>query len=312
MLQEVDLALLLLSIYYLLCGVFWNNAMNSIVKAEDLKAVIKDYKEQGKKIGFVPTMGALHKGHLSLVNTASEQADVVVVSIFVNPTQFNNPDDLKTYPRTIDADKNLLETTGCNILFCPSVEEVYPQKDERIFDFGMLDKVMEGEHRPGHFNGVAQVVSRLFDLVTPDIAFFGQKDFQQLVIIREMVKMLKYNIKIVSCDIVREVDGLALSSRNKLLTEQHRIAAPMISKVLNESKKLMDNKNIKEVINFVIEKINKNPLLKVEYFSIVDGNTLQNVDGWDDSDYIVGCITVFADKVRLIDNLIYKSFQNEC
>ncbi len=286
--------------------------MNIIVKAEDLKAIIKDYREQGKEIGFVPTMGALHKGHLSLVNKACEQTEIVVVSIFVNPTQFNNPEDLKTYPRTLEEDKRLLETTQCSILFYPSVDEVYPQKDERVFDFGMLDKVMEGEYRPGHFNGVAQVVSRLFDLVTPDVAFFGQKDFQQLVIIREMVKMLKYNIKIVSCDIVREEDGLALSSRNKLLTPRHRKEAPLISKILVESKELMNSKNITEVINFVIEEINKNPLLKVEYFSIVDGNTLQNVDRWNDSEYIVGCITVFADKVRLIDNLIYKNFQNEC
>ncbi len=280
--------------------------MDIIVKAEELKAIIKEFKEQGKVIGFVPTMGALHNGHLSLVRMADEQSDITIVSIFVNPTQFNNPDDLESYPRTIEDDTKLLESTNCKIVFCPSVVEVYPEKDERIFDFGSLDKVMEGSFRPGHFNGVAQVVSRLFDLVNPDKAFFGEKDFQQLAIIRKMTEMLNYDVEIVPCEIVREEDGLAMSSRNKLLSEEYRDVAPRIFEILNESKKLMNSKSLKEVINFVVETINNIPLLNVEYFSIVDGNTLQDVDDWSESEYIVGCIAVYADKVRLIDNLIYK------
>ena len=286
--------------------------MDIVVKAEELRSLVDQSKSLGKTIGFVPTMGALHQGHISLVNKASQMADIIVVSVFVNPNQFNNVDDLKNYPRTLDDDIKMLESTACNILYHPTVEEVYPEKDDRIFDFGTLDKVMEGEFRPGHFNGVAQVVSRFFDLVQPDKAFFGEKDFQQLAIIKRMTKMLNYGIEIVPCSIVRESDGLAMSSRNALLDEEYRKEAVLISKTLFESKKLIDTKNIKEVINFVTEKINDSALLKVEYFNIVDGNTLQPVDDWIKSDYIVGCIAVFADKVRLIDNLIYKTFQDEC
>ncbi len=286
--------------------------MKIVVKAEELRSMIAESKASGKTIGFVPTMGALHQGHISLVNKAAQMADVIIVSVFVNPTQFNNSDDLKNYPRTIDDDIKKLEGTACKILYHPTVEEVYPEKDDRIFDFGSLDKVMEGEFRPGHFNGVAQVVSRFFDIVQPDKAFFGEKDFQQLAIIRKMTEMLNYNIEIVPCKIVREGDGLAMSSRNALLSPEHRKESVLISKTLFESKKLIDTQNIKEVINFVVETINKSTLLEVEYFNIVDGNTLQPVDDWSDSEYIVGCIAVFAGEVRLIDNLIYKTFQDEC
>ncbi len=286
--------------------------MEIVVKSEELRSLVAKNKSFGKTIGFIPTMGALHQGHISLVNKAAQMADVIIVSVFVNPNQFNNVDDLKNYPRTLDDDIIKLKGTACNILYHPTVDEVYPEKDERIFDFGNLDKVMEGEFRPGHFNGVAQVVSRFFDLVQPDKAFFGEKDFQQLAIIKQMTKMLDYNIEIVPCSIVRENDGLAMSSRNKLLSPEYRKEAVLISKTLFESKKLIDTQNVKEVINFVVGKINESTLLKVEYFNIVDGNTLQPVDDWSQSDYIVGCIAVFADKVRLIDNLIYKTFQDEC
>ncbi len=284
--------------------------MKIVAKSEELNRLIQVFKVEGKTIGFVPTMGALHRGHLSLVKKASECADVVVVSIFVNPNQFNNSDDLKNYPRTIDNDTVLLKDTACSILYHPSVDEVYPDVDTRDFDFGMLDKVMEGEFRTGHFNGVAQVVSRFFDLVNPDKAFFGEKDFQQLAIIRAMTKMLKYPIEIVAAEIIREEDGLAMSSRNVRLSVEHRKEAALIYKTLFESKELMITKNIKEVINFVVEKINDSSLFKVEYFNIVDGNTLQPVDNWSQSEYIVGCIAVFANEVRLIDNLIYKNFQD--
>jgi len=303
-------AFIVLILLFTLRG-FFKKDMDIVVKAEELKGLLAKVRSEGKDIGFVPTMGALHQGHISLVELAGKESDVVVVSIFVNPNQFNNSDDLKNYPRTIDADKSLLEETACQILYYPTVEEVYPEKDERVFDFGLLDKVMEGEFRPGHFNGVAQVVSRFFDLVQPDMAFFGEKDFQQLAIIRSMAKMLNYNIKIVPCPIIREKDGLAMSSRNTLLSKEYRGVAPLIYKTLVESKKLMNSDNIKEVINFVKEKINASDLLEVEYFSIVDGETLQPIDEWNQSEYIVGCIAVFADKVRLIDNLIYKNVQNE-
>ncbi|WP_066632211.1 pantoate--beta-alanine ligase [Labilibacter marinus] len=284
--------------------------MEIVARSEELKRIIRGWRIEGKTVGFVPTMGALHKGHLSLVEKAGQACDVVVVSIFVNPTQFNNKEDLKKYPRTIDEDKRLLQESSCSILYYPTVEDVYPEEDKRVFDFGMLDKVMEGEFRPGHFNGVAQVVSRFFDLVQPDKAFFGEKDFQQLAIIRAMAKMLNYDIEILSGDIVREPDGLAMSSRNTRLSNAHRKESALISETLFESKELMTAKNIKEVINFVVEKINESALLEVEYFNIVDGNSLQPLDDWSQSEYIVGCIAVFADEVRLIDNLIYKNFQN--
>ncbi|WP_075602737.1 pantoate--beta-alanine ligase [Saccharicrinis aurantiacus] len=280
--------------------------MKIVEKSKELNALISGYKKDGLIVGFVPTMGALHKGHLSLVDEASKQSDVVIVSIFVNPNQFNNPNDLDKYPRTIDQDREMLEQTKCAILYYPSVEEVYPEEDKRIFDFGQLDKVMEGQFRPGHFNGVAQVVSRFFDLINPDKAFFGEKDFQQLAIIKKMTKLLGYEIKIVPCAIIRESDGLAMSSRNMLLTDEYRSEAPIIAQKLFESKNLLSTKNIKEVINFVTDEINKSGILEVEYFEIVDGDTLQPVDNWGDSDFVVGCIAVFADKVRLIDNLIYK------
>ncbi len=282
--------------------------MKIVTKSAELKQLVGEHKAAGRTIGFVPTMGALHHGHLSLVKKAGACTDVVVVSIFVNPTQFNNPDDLKNYPRTIEEDTLLLSNTACKILYHPEVNEVYPDKDNRVFDFGSLDKVMEGEFRPGHFNGVAQVVSRFFELVQPDKAFFGEKDFQQLAIIKAMTKMLDYPIDIVAGEIIREVDGLALSSRNVRLSEAQRKEATLISRTLFESKQLIKTGNIKEVANFVVENINRSSLLNVEYFNIVDGNTLQVVDNWSQSDYIVGCIAVFADKVRLIDNLIYKNF----
>lgn len=280
--------------------------MKIVEKSKELKGLIDSYKQQGLVVGFVPTMGALHEGHLSLVNEASKKTDVVVVSIFVNPNQFNNPNDLDKYPRTLEKDRGMLEQTDCAILYYPSVDEVYPEEDKRVFDFGQLDKVMEGEFRPGHFNGVAQVVSRFFDLINPDKAFFGEKDFQQLTIIKEMTKLLSYKIEIVPVAIMRESDGLAMSSRNQLLTEQCRNEASIISQKLFESKNLLSTKNIKEVINFVTDEINKSGVLKVEYFEIVDGDSLQSIENWEESDFVVGCIAVFADKVRLIDNLIYK------
>ncbi|MCD7962472.1 MAG: pantoate--beta-alanine ligase [Rikenellaceae bacterium] len=253
--------------------------------------------------GFVPTMGALHEGHLSLVERCRRECDLTVVSIFVNPTQFNDPGDLKNYPRTPERDRSLLEKAGVDVVFMPDVDEIYPEKDVRLFSFGHLDKVMEGEKRPGHFNGVAQIVSKLFDIVQPEKAYFGEKDFQQLAIIRALIKKLGYNIEIVGCPIKRDGDGLALSSRNVLLNPQQRQAAPLIYRVLSQAVGMKDEKSIEELCLWVTENIDRDPELKVEYFNIVDSLTLQPVKDWNENGEKYGCIAVKVGNVRLIDNL---------
>lgn len=270
-----------------------------------IQQTLSEARAQGLKIGFVPTMGALHQGHLSLVEQAGQECGVVVASIFVNPTQFNDPNDLVNYPRTLEADLKMLETQGCDIVFVPTVETMYPEPDNRIFAFGELETVMEGKFRPGHFNGVAQVVSKLFDLVNPDKAFFGQKDFQQLAIIKAMVKQLNLPVEIVPCAIVREPDGLAMSSRNKLLLPEYRKCAPQIFRILSEAKNLAKSHSVAEVKNFVCQEIEQTNLLKLEYFEFVDELSLKAIQSWDESGIKVGCIAVFAGKVRLIDNLIF-------
>lgn len=264
---------------------------------------VKDFLNQveGEIIGFIPTMGALHQGHISLIDRAKSECNKVVVSIFVNPTQFNDKNDLKNYPRTLEADLQLLG--GVDLVFVPTVEEIYPQHDTRIFDFGTLDKVMEGATRPGHFNGVAQVVSRLFDIVAPNRAYFGEKDFQQIAIIEAMCRQLHYNIDIVHCPIIREKDGLAMSSRNTLLSRECRDAAGLIYRAMCAGRELKNVKNPKEVTTFVTEMIDANPFLKVIYFQIVDSSTLETIDGWGDCQQ--GCIAVQAGSVRLIDNIQY-------
>ncbi len=256
-----------------------------------------------ENVGFVPTMGALHAGHLSLVERARADGGLVVVSVFVNPTQFNDPDDLRRYPRTPEQDLELLERAGADIVFMPSVEEVYPEPDTRTFDFGPLDKVMEGATRPGHFNGVAQVVSRLFDLVQPARAYFGEKDFQQIAVIREMVRRLAMPVEIVAAPIVREPDGLAMSSRNALLTPAARAAAPLIHKALSEGVALKRSMTPAEVEKHVADRINADPELRVIYFELVDPSTLQRVSSW--SGGVRGCVAVQAGNVRLIDNVSY-------
>lgn len=282
--------------------------MKVVTTISALKSAVSEARKENKQVGLVPTMGALHEGHLSLVNKACEECDFVVVSIFVNPTQFNNPEDLRTYPRTLEADKSLLESqTRADVIFAPTVEEVYPEPDTRIFDFGPLAEVMEGKYRPGHFNGVGQIVSKLFMFVEPDKAYFGEKDFQQLAIIRKMTKDLKMNIDIVPCPIVREADGLAKSSRNTLLTKESREVAPQIYAALKGSKQLTTDRTPKEVAQWVVGQLNSTEGLEVEYYEIVDGNTLQPINTWQETDYAVGCITVYAGKVRLIDNITYKA-----
>ncbi len=258
-----------------------------------------------KTVGFVPTMGALHEGHISLVKKSVEENDICVVSIFVNPTQFNNADDLLKYPRTLEADALLLKKAGCNIVFAPEVQEMYPEQDKRTFDFGSLEQVMEGVHRPGHFNGVAQIVSKLFAAVQPDKAYFGEKDFQQLVIVREMTRQAGYKIQIIACPIVREKSGLAMSSRNMRLSEEQREKAALIFRTLSISKTMKDQKSVRDLCLWIMENINTEPALEVEYFDIVNGYNLQSVESWTDTDYPVGCIAVFCGDVRLIDNITY-------
>lgn len=265
-------------------------------------------RKQGKSVGLVPTMGALHEGHASLVKKSVNDNDITVVSIFVNPTQFNDPKDLSSYPRDLDADCKLLESVGADYVFAPSVDEMYPTPDTRHFEFPPITTVMEGEHRPGHFNGVCQVVSRLFYIVRPDRAYFGEKDWQQIAVVKAMVKYLGLGVSIVECPIVRDSDGLARSSRNALLSPDERKIAPNIFKALQESIDYAKGHSVKETHDHVVGQINAVDGLDVEYFSIVDGNTLQDVNDWDDSPYIVGCITVYcgARPVRLIDHIKYK------
>jgi pantoate--beta-alanine ligase len=261
--------------------------------------------DEQQTIGFVPTMGALHEGHIELAKNASNDCSMVVVSIFVNPSQFNNAEDLKKYPRTLDKDLQLLELAGVEVVFTPNEAEMYPEPDERVFDFSPLDTVMEGKFRPGHFNGVGQIVSKLFDIVKPNKAYFGEKDFQQLAIIQKMVKDFHYPIDIVPVAIVREDDGLAMSSRNMRLTEAHRDAAPFIYQTLTQSLELFQKQNVQETEKFVVETINSNPFLEVEYFEIVDAENLQAFSSAEKSDNAVGCIAVFAGEIRLIDNIRY-------
>lgn len=273
-----------------------------------LSAMLSEARAAGKTVGLVPTMGALHAGHASLVKRSVSENGLTVVSDFVNPTQFNDKTDLKNYPRTLEADCQLLESLGADVVFAPSVEEMYPEEDTRTFSYPPTDEVMEGAFRPGHFNGVCQIVSKLFYAVEPDKAYFGEKDFQQVAVIKAMVKDLGLKLEICPCPIVREADGLALSSRNALLTDEERVIALNISKYLFESKEYMAAHTLEETKAFVVDNINKVDGLEVQYYEIVDGDSLQSLQAWDDSDSVVGCITVFCGQrpVRLIDNIRYK------
>ena len=277
-------------------------------KIVELQNDLFEARKEGKSVGLVPTMGALHEGHASLIRKSAAENDVTVVSVFLNPTQFNDPADLERYPRNLEADCELIEQAGGTVVFAPSVSEMYPAEDTRHFDFPPVSTVMEGAKRPGHFNGVCQVVSRLFYIVRPDRAYFGEKDWQQIAVIKCLVKYLGLNIRIVECPIIRDEDGLAKSSRNTLLAADERAIAPNIYKVLRESMKWADTLDVKAVHDRVVSEINAIEGLEVEYFSIVDGNTLQDVQSWNDSKYIVGCITVYCGKtpIRLIDHIKYK------
>lgn len=275
--------------------------MKVFESVKELRAELDKAEQSG--IGFVPTMGALHAGHRSLVERARRENGTVVVSVFVNPTQFNDKNDLKHYPRTPEADARLLEEAGADFVLMPTVEEIYPQPDTRQFDFGLIDKVMEGATRPGHFNGVAQVVSRLFDIVRPARAYFGEKDFQQIAVIKSMVAQLALPIEIVECAIVRGEDGLALSSRNTLLDAAHRAAAPHIYATLRAAVAQSQEMAPARLKEWVTAEVERNPLLKVIYYQSVDARTMQEVAAWDDSPRIQGCIAIQAGDIRLIDNI---------
>ena len=281
--------------------------MEIIKTQKDLAQALDLQRSTGKTIGLVPTMGALHNGHASLVKRSVKENDITVVSVFVNPTQFNDKRDLENYPRDIEADTKLLESLNADIAFVPAVEEMYPEADTRIFSYPPIDTVMEGARRPGHFNGVCQIVSKLFYAVKPTRAYFGEKDFQQIAVIRAMVEALSIPVEICPCPIVREIDGLALSSRNALLSPEERKTALNISKTLFASRDYAGNHTVSQTINYVVSTINAVEGLEVQYFEIVDGYTLQSITDWNESDYIVGCITVFCGSipVRLIDNIKY-------
>jgi pantoate--beta-alanine ligase len=268
-----------------------------------LRQFISSQKKPAYTTGFVPTMGALHEGHISLVNICKKENEITVVSIFVNPNQFNDKKDLENYPCMPEKDIKLLEQTGCDVVFMPDVAEIYPEPDTRSFDFGLLGEVMEGKHRPGHFNGVAQVVTRLFEIVKPDRAYFGLKDFQQLAILKKVTKDYNLPVEIISCPIIRETDGLAMSSRNALLTPDERLHATRISATLFRARDMAPGHTPDEIRKFVTEQLNEDPLLQTEYFEIADDTTLQPVKSWNQPGGKIGCVAVKVGKVRLIDNV---------
>lgn len=277
-------------------------------KVVDLQNELFYARKEGKSIGLVPTMGALHEGHASLVKRSVKDNDVTIVSVFLNPTQFNDKGDLDRYPRTLDDDCKLIENCGADYVFAPSIEEMYPLGEKRHFEFPPVSTVMEGARRPGHFNGVCQVVSRLFYITRPNRAYFGEKDWQQIAVIKQLVKYIGSDVNIIECPIVRESDGLAKSSRNVLLSDGERSIAPAIFKSLSASVEYAASHSVSDTHDNVVQEINSVEGLDVEYFEIVDGNTLQNVKEWSDSDYIVGCITVNCGRtpIRLIDHIKYK------
>jgi len=275
--------------------------MKTFETIEHIQNYIKEAKKDGKTIGFVPTMGALHQGHLSLIRSAHKNNDIVVASIFVNPIQFNNAQDLEKYPRTIEQDSALLEAEHCDIIFYPSVKEMYPEEVDKTYDFGSLEQVLEGAFRPGHFNGVAIVVKKLFDIVMADQAFFGKKDFQQLAIIRKLVEIDQIPIEIIACETKREDDGLAMSSRNRRLTKEERAIAPSIFQCLQKAKEEKHTFSPKEIEKHALDILAKD--FKTEYFKIADGHSLQPIEKWSDTDYPVALVAAFLGQVRLIDNL---------
>lgn len=283
--------------------------MKILRRVSELLEFVAGARNRNASIGFVPTMGALHAGHLSLVKKAVEENEVSIVSLFVNPAQFNDPRDLESYPRNEEEDLKLLAKENVSAVFVPTVEEMYPDNvkgDEKIFDLGEVAEVMEGKYRPGHFQGVARILYRLFNLINPNRAYFGEKDFQQIAVVRRLVESENLRVDIVACPIKRDSNGLALSSRNTLLSPQQRLIAPEIYKTLKYSVEYSKNHSVRSTIDTVVERLDSIPEMKVEYFEIVDARTLQAIEEWDESPWVVGCITVKCGDIRLIDNITYK------
>lgn len=273
-------------------------------KIDDLQLFLTKKMQEGNKIGFVPTMGALHLGHISLIKESKKVADVTVCSIFVNPTQFNDKKDLERYPRMPERDAALLEQAGCDVLFSPEVNEIYPKEDTRQFNFGYLDTILEGAFRPGHYNGVAQVVSRLFDIVKPNIAFFGIKDYQQVMVVKALVKQLQLSVEIVASPILRDSDGLAMSSRNLLLNTEEREAATLLYRLLQKCKSLKsEGKSINEIKQFVQAELVKDKIYKLDYIAICEAETLKEEEQFLENKNYVALIACYVGKIRLIDNL---------
>lgn len=270
----------------------------------DIRKALKQYQEEGKSIGFIPTMGALHQGHISLIQRSTQQNDITVCSIFVNPIQFNNPNDLTSYPRKLNEDAGMLSEAGCDFIFAPEVDEMYPEPDQTIFDFGNLDKVMEGAFRPGHFRGVAIVVNKLLHIIAPQRAYFGEKDFQQLTIIRKLVETHNLPVEIIGCPIIREDDGLAMSSRNTLLTVQQRAIAPFIRQTLLKASNMAPTHTPEQITHWITDTFQENPDFILEYFQIVDQSTLEPATSWNSPGQI-GCIATYLGKIRLIDNILF-------
>lgn len=274
--------------------------------AQEMHAFSNEQLKENKSIGFVPTMGALHLGHISLIEKAKSENDIVVCSIFVNPTQFNDPKDLENYPRMPEADVALLKSAGCDLVFLPTPIEIYPNGLQLLdISFGFMEETMEGAFRPGHFKGVATVVNRLFEIVQPTCSYFGEKDFQQLAIIRKMASMLNHSTAIIGCSTLRESDGLAMSSRNLLLTAEQRKAAPLIYKAMEMAKEFIPHHSPAAVIDLVKRYIQKSPYLSVQYFQLVNPETLEDITYWEEDTSVQGCIAVLTEGPRLIDNIRY-------
>jgi pantoate--beta-alanine ligase len=285
--------------------------MQVVDNSVELRSILDSYKLQSKRVGFVPTMGALHQGHISLINRSKEENDITVCSIFVNPLQFNNTQDLKRYPRTIEADIELLESAGCDVLFVPQASTMYPQQPKIKIDFGELETVMEGKYRPGHFNGVAVVVAKLFHMVDPDQAYFGQKDLQQFLIIQQMVKDLSFKLKLICCDIIREEDGLAMSSRNRRLEPAQRKASVKLYEALKMAKQLLDSHQPAQVKQEVAGFLAAEEMIRLEYLEIADGETLETVGSVANHEKVAICIAAYLGEVRLIDNIIIEKKAKE-
>jgi pantoate--beta-alanine ligase len=271
-------------------------------KIRDVREFLGQQRRNGAVIGFVPTMGALHQGHISLIEISKAHTDITVCSIFVNPTQFNNQSDLTKYPRTPEKDIAMLEAAGCDVLYMPDVKDVYPENDTRQFNFGYLDTILEGEHRPGHFNGVGQVVSILLQGVEPDKAYFGSKDYQQVMVVKDLVKQLHLPTEIVACPILREADGLAMSSRNARLTEEERKVSALIPLMMQEARSIVKQEGIEKAKAYIADAVAKQPLMKLDYYDVCDAETLKPLGQYSASQKAISLIAVFVGNIRLIDN----------